>query len=255
MPWYYVSRYPHLTGGCICLWNFFGSGHGKGPHDGAGVVVKWFIRQAQLDREGPELANAAQVVHMLREKLSSRPETCYTGTNRRPVVRVFWHISKETLALERQTPFNAMPIAGTRDLHSIRSVNAISTNRLLTKSLACFCCFCLDCKWDNCENLAWTLGWNVQVLIPDNAVHVRSAISENFDGRLWTDYGGDGEDLAAYIESGENFATNAEEDDSGHVDFEILMCTKTAFIVQESFTCDWGQQFLVGDLCIAGLYY
>jgi hypothetical protein len=30
-PWYFVSRYSNLTGGCKMIWNFFGSGHGKGP--------------------------------------------------------------------------------------------------------------------------------------------------------------------------------------------------------------------------------
>jgi len=130
-----------------------------------------------------------------------------------------------------------MAIVGIRDLHSIRFVNAISTNRLLTKSLACFCCFCLDYKWEKCENLAWTLGWNVEVLVPNNVIHVQSAIFENFDGSLWADYGGDGKGVVGCIELGENFATNAEEDNDGNVDFEILMCTKPAFIVQKSFTC------------------
>jgi hypothetical protein len=34
--------------------NFFGLGHGKGPHDGASVVLKWFIKQAQFDVEAFE---------------------------------------------------------------------------------------------------------------------------------------------------------------------------------------------------------
>jgi hypothetical protein len=38
-----------LIGGCTCMWNFFGFGHGKGPHHGVDVVLKHFIRQVQLD--------------------------------------------------------------------------------------------------------------------------------------------------------------------------------------------------------------
>ncbi len=34
-PWYFVSGYPNLTRGCKMLWKFFGSSHGKRPHDGA----------------------------------------------------------------------------------------------------------------------------------------------------------------------------------------------------------------------------
>ncbi len=45
VPWYFVSCYFHMIGGYICLWIFFGSDHGKGPHDGIGVMLKPFIRQ------------------------------------------------------------------------------------------------------------------------------------------------------------------------------------------------------------------
>jgi hypothetical protein len=43
MPWFFVSRYPNMIGGCKMMWNFFGSSHGKGLHDGAKVVVKRFF--------------------------------------------------------------------------------------------------------------------------------------------------------------------------------------------------------------------
>jgi hypothetical protein len=32
-----------MIGGYKMLWNFFGSGHGKGPHDGVGAMVKRFF--------------------------------------------------------------------------------------------------------------------------------------------------------------------------------------------------------------------
>jgi hypothetical protein len=42
-PWFFVSRYLDMTRGCKMMWNFFGSGHGKGLHDGAKVVVERFF--------------------------------------------------------------------------------------------------------------------------------------------------------------------------------------------------------------------
>jgi hypothetical protein len=39
-PWYFVSRYLNMIGGCKMMWSFFRSGHGRGPHDGARVVIK-----------------------------------------------------------------------------------------------------------------------------------------------------------------------------------------------------------------------
>jgi hypothetical protein len=55
VPLFFVSRYPQLTNGCVCLWSFFGSSHGKNPHDEASVDVNRFIRQAQLDVQDPQL--------------------------------------------------------------------------------------------------------------------------------------------------------------------------------------------------------
>jgi len=70
VAWYFVSRYPYITSGCICMWNLFGFGRGKGLHSGVGVVLKCFIWQVQLGVESPELHNVEQVVSLLREKLN-----------------------------------------------------------------------------------------------------------------------------------------------------------------------------------------
>jgi hypothetical protein len=51
-----------MTNGCKTTWNFFGSGHGKGLHDDAGVVIKRLIRKEQLDANGGKLQNAKEVV-------------------------------------------------------------------------------------------------------------------------------------------------------------------------------------------------
>jgi hypothetical protein len=32
-----------MSGGCRTIWSLFGSGHGKGAHDGVRVVVKKFF--------------------------------------------------------------------------------------------------------------------------------------------------------------------------------------------------------------------
>ncbi len=69
---FFVNHYPQLTNGCVCLWSFFGSRHGKGPHDGASAIVKRF-KQAQLDVQGPQLQNANQVVIFMYEHLSQCP--------------------------------------------------------------------------------------------------------------------------------------------------------------------------------------
>jgi hypothetical protein len=48
----FFSKYPNFTHGCKMLWNFFGIGHGKGLHDGVGVVIKRFLQREQLSSWG-----------------------------------------------------------------------------------------------------------------------------------------------------------------------------------------------------------
>lgn len=70
-PWYFVTKYLALSKGCNMIWCCFGRGHGKGPCDGAGVVVKKFICQEQLNTHGGKLTNATKVSHYLKSNLSS----------------------------------------------------------------------------------------------------------------------------------------------------------------------------------------
>jgi hypothetical protein len=71
-PWFFVSKYPNMTNGCKTTWNFFGSGHGKGLHDGDGVVIKRLIRKEQLYVNGAKLQNVKEFVQFLHEHLSNR---------------------------------------------------------------------------------------------------------------------------------------------------------------------------------------
>ena len=70
IPWFFVTRYPEITGGCNCMWSFFGLGHGKGLHDGIGTVLKCYIRIVQLDVNGPKLQSTVHIISFLRKKLS-----------------------------------------------------------------------------------------------------------------------------------------------------------------------------------------
>ena len=52
-------------------WNDFGSGHGKGEHHGAGVVIKRVVKSEQLDDKDAKLQNAHDVVEWLTWKMSN----------------------------------------------------------------------------------------------------------------------------------------------------------------------------------------
>jgi hypothetical protein len=55
MPW-----------GCRMLWNFFGSSHEKGEHDGVGNIAKSEFQKGQMRLNAIPLWNAYNVVKFLR---------------------------------------------------------------------------------------------------------------------------------------------------------------------------------------------
>lgn len=57
------------------LWNYFGTGHGKGEWDGAGAVVKRALRNEQLVNPHRRLQNAADCVQFLDATMAGQVPT------------------------------------------------------------------------------------------------------------------------------------------------------------------------------------
>jgi len=131
-----------MTNGYKTMWNFFGSGHGKGLHDGVNDVIKRFIQKEQLDANGAKLQNAKEVVQILHEHLSKRLQTSYSSA-RRPLQKVFWLVKEEEV-LKNSNTFNCDSIKGTMKLHSILVTNKNNLTTLMVKDLACFYTFYFD---------------------------------------------------------------------------------------------------------------
>jgi hypothetical protein len=145
-----VACYHHITSGCIYLWNYFGSSHGKNPHDEARAMLKWFIKQTQLDTQVYELQNAIHVVVLLRTKLNMRPKSAYSSVQKL-ITWVFFHVKRDDIDMVNE--YTCEAIKSTRDLYSIRSLDVMDVNKFMEKTLSCFCCFCVDGNFDACENL------------------------------------------------------------------------------------------------------
>lgn len=252
IPWYFVSRYPEITNGHNCMWSFFGSGHGKGPHDGAGAVLKRYIRNAQLDVQGPRLQDALTVVAFLRTNLGERPKTSYSG-DRRPVSRTFWHIIEDDV--DRENEYDCEPIRRCREVHQVRSVGSMEVNKLMKRNLACFCPACIAQKWGDCENKDWTGEWEVELLVVNKPGYVRTAAMAEFREDDWDEFGVNGEYFASILEIGDNYAISAAADNEENVDFYLLVCTKKVYTCQTRFRCKWGESFEVGDKVVQGRYY
>lgn len=70
-------------------------------------------------------------------------------------------------------------------MHSIRYAGVMDVNKIMKKSLSCFCCFCVNGNFATCENLPWTKEWEVEVLIPCSTTLVHDVMLGAFDEVEW----------------------------------------------------------------------
>jgi hypothetical protein len=113
----------------------------------------------------------------------------------------------------------------------------MDVNKLLRKTLAHFCCFCVDLNFFACENLAWIEHWQVEMLIPNSMGYIHGAMETTFQEDEWDEYGLDGDHLVACISLGNNFVIFVEEGNEEGANFYILLCTQACFVVDQPFTC------------------
>jgi hypothetical protein len=241
-----------LPSGCQLEWHFWGTGHGKGPHDGAGACLKQTIRKEQLKPDSVRLHGASDVVNFLKTAMNL-PNAAYPGA-RRVVCRHFHLIGKTEVSRVKDMACNT--IQGSRSMHSIRSVS--HQNNVL---LECrdFSCFCLACVARNsievCPRRSYATPWRLITLEPSSSKEVVQELEEVDPD--WSK-GPDENILASELETGDHFAILADplDPNSNGAEFFVLLCTKPMYIVQEeSLTDEWGVTVTRGDEVVEGLYY
>ena len=177
----FLCRYPSLTvsedlpDGCSMDWHFWGTGHGKGPHDGAGACLKQSIRKEQLRPDSRKLHGAADVVNYLNSSMN-RPNGAYPAA-RRVVDRHFILIGKTDV--NRRLSMGCATVNGSRSMHSIRSVGLQNNVLLQVRDFSCFCTFCVNSEGDSCVSSSFVKPWKVVTLVPTS---VDEAIQ---DKRTW----------------------------------------------------------------------
>ncbi len=233
------------------MWSFFGIGHGKGPHDGARVVLKRYLQQAQLDATSPKFHNVEDVA-FLREHLNTQLETLYTGKMKQ-ITRVFWHV--KIIDVDRKNNYRCDNIKGSQKIHFIRCFSNSVVNKLLKKDLALFCFHYLDSNFLACGNLAWTKPWDIEILNSNNPAYVHSAIQIGTNEEEWDEFGGYGEYLTSCLKVGDNFVVYAQEGNEEDIDFYIVLYTQAIHIVKKDFTNTWKTYFKEGDVVVARKYY
>jgi hypothetical protein len=141
----------------------------------------------------------------------------------------------------KKTEYACLTKKGTRDVHFVHSIDPMDVNKLLKKNVAYFYCFCLDFDFSTCDNLAWIKQWEVEVMVPNSAKYVQNVVEIAYEEDDWDDFGANGDTFTYYISFGDNFDVNSKQGNDKGVDFHVLMCKKTMFIVIKPFTCPWGQ--------------
>ena len=81
-------------------WNFSGFGHGKGEHDGVGVVIKRALTHEQLKVDGVEMNCAAHVVEFLRANMSTNATGVYSSQVW-DIKREFWEVKIDEVNREK----------------------------------------------------------------------------------------------------------------------------------------------------------
>jgi hypothetical protein len=207
----------------------------------------------QLRRPDRRLQNAEDVVRFLRETLSTRVHLSLRRQNRGAIARHFHEVP--IYFVPRSEAWNCDSIRGSRTLHSISSISAADSTKLMVRYLSCFCRACQMQAWDRCENPEHVTPWQLVKIKPQNTREVRNRMIQELHRDDDSQYGGDADDLTDALEIGDHFAVLAKANNDKGVLYYILECQRTKFIVGEEFQCVWGNKFDVGDHVLEGVYF
>lgn len=224
-----------------------------GEWDGAGAVVKTRLRNEQLQNPDRPLQNASDVVAFLNETLANRVIMSSERCGRDEISRYFHDIARDSVP--RHEPWDCDTVPGSRSLHSISSLSAADPTKLMVRHLSCYCSNCQVQNWESCENKSHVTPWTLAKLKPRNTRFVRRQILDEHEETDNSQIGGSPNTMTDELKIGDNFAVVAEEGNPEGVLYYILQCQRPKFIVQESFTCVWGNSFEVGDHVVEGIYY
>ena len=238
-PFYFVGRYPGLTG-MNMIWNFFESGHGKGEHDGAGAVVKRALTHEQLKPDGAELKCAKDVVKFLCEALSTNKGG--------EVSRVFWEVPLHEV--NREQLWDCKGISQTRACHSIRGFMPADGRCIGVRALTCYCFNCMQGQWAKCSNRGYVQNWQYHTIEP--TTDEDSIIDNAIETFTWQ---GDGDYLSDALLVDDNFAVNAEKDNAEGVDFYLLKCIRGKELARKTHMDGWQNMIASGTYYVEGLYY
>lgn len=151
------------------IWSFFGARHGKGEHNGMGVVIKHCQHHYQLGRTGLYLMCTMDVDSLLATNLLLRAYSTFSKRQRHveTIRRKFHHM--EIGDVEKTKDIIAKTILGTRN-KTFQVIRCSKANHTLIhyRPLRCFCATCVyvECP-QNYKNVEYNGGkWKTHIIMP-----------------------------------------------------------------------------------------
>lgn len=219
------------------LWNYFGTGHGKGEHDGAGAVVKRALTDEQLDANGAKLQNAQDVVEWLTWKMADDGKQ-----------RLFVEVKINDV--DRRNAYTCQTVKGTRNTHCVLGFSRKDPTQVLFRSLSCFCSYCVDESWDKCINLSHVQPWKLHKLEPDREENNAEVVEQ--DDIVYSEQQ---DQLADMLEVGDHLAVLKSPTNIDSEDYYIVLCKEAKTVLSEQVKDGWGNVFNIGDAVVKGIYY
>ena len=239
-PFYFVARYFCITN-IDMMWSFFGSGHGKGEHDGAGAVIKRTLTHEQLKANSWILKSACDVVAFLQHRFCS--------ADNQGVRRIFWEVKESDVPRERK--WDCKRVKGSRSMHCVNGYSTTDNCSLRSRKLSCFCYSCMCQRWARCSNVAYVEQWDYIQITPEDNESLNTYLSDE-EGEDFPLYAGHHDALSDALCVGDNFATNTTEKD---VDFYLLKCTTRKYKTTRELKDGWGNCAYADTYVVEGYYY
>lgn len=248
-PFYFVGRFYNLTGREM-TWSFFGSGHGKGEHDGASAVVKRALTHEQLKSDGVILRNATDVVDFLTKTMPHGACSSYAKSKQAAldIRRTYWLIKIGDV--DRSKAWGCETIQGSQSMHSICGHSRHDGTQLKTTTLSCFCNACIRRQWRSCCNKAYAKKWEHITLEPKLGDEIPSDEAQGD----YAMFEGDQDTLRQLLIEGDNYAVNADQHNDEGVDFYILKCIKPRYKTETILRDSWKNKCSRGTYVITGYY-
>jgi hypothetical protein len=231
-----LFQFQRTVGASHVMWETCAPGHGKGPWDGIGAVIKRILRSLEVQGKVVALTPYDVFLALLRWEnqwetdLSSRYKLSKFIFHYVPIAgekfqqlaprpdRVHSPISRP------KTPPITTAVDGCRSHFSFRVAGG---NKLAIRELSCRCTPCLDHDWERCENQSEVGSWTILYLeshVPSSAgTKTRNQLSLISNQRRA---------LAMQCAVGEFVALESADDEEGFA-FWIALVTKAAWIRKE----------------------